>query len=110
MRDEREETDDCCCVLQPHLIKKLVKTFGKLLKCERKSETPGTPRAVQVTPKEDDRKLDAHKHHKFRSGVGSLLHLSKHLRPELSNPMREWTRCVSGLGSENMKEMHRAIK
>ena len=38
LRDEREETADCCCVLQPHLILKLVKTFGELLKCERKTK------------------------------------------------------------------------
>ena len=46
LRDEREETVDCCCVSQPDLIEKLVKTFRELLKCERKTETPVTPRAV----------------------------------------------------------------
>ena len=71
----RENSRDCCCVSQPHLIKKLVKTFGELLKCERKTESPGTARAVQVVPKEDKDKLDAEQHHKFRSGVGMLLHL-----------------------------------
>ena len=39
LRDEREETADCCHVLQPHLIEKLVKTFGELPKCERKTKT-----------------------------------------------------------------------
>ena len=89
MRDEREETADCCHVSQPHLIKKLVKTFGELLKCKRKTKTPRTPRAVQVVPKEDGDKLDSEQHHKFRSGVGSLLHLLKHSRPELSNISNE---------------------
>ena len=69
MRDDREETDDCCCVLQSHLSKKLVKTFGELLKCERKTKTPGTPRAVQVAPKEDGDKLNSKQHHPFGSGV-----------------------------------------
>ena len=111
LRDEREETDDCSHVLQPsHLIKKLEKTFGKLLKHERKTKTPRTPRTVQVVPKEEDEKLDAQEHHWFRSGVGSLFHLLKHSRPELSNPMRELTRCMSGLGPENMKEMCCVIK
>ena len=109
LKDDKEETDNCCCVFQPHLIKKLVKTFRELLKCERKTKTPGTPRAVQVVPKEDDEKLDEEKHHHFRSGVGNLLCLLKHSRPELSNPMRESTRCMSGPGPENMKEMHCVI-
>ena len=68
----------------------------ELLKHERKTKTPGTARAVQVVPKEDKDKLDAEQHHKFRSGVGMLLHLLKHSRPELSNPIRELTRCMSG--------------
>ena len=39
-----------------------------------------------------------------------LLHLLKHSGAQLSNPMRELTRCVSGPGPENMKEMHGIIK
>ena len=84
MRDTRENSGDCCCVLQPHLIEKLVKTFGESLKCERRTETPGTARAVQVVPKEDKDKLDVEQHHKFGSGVGMLLHLLKHSRPDLN--------------------------
>ena len=80
------------------------------MKCERKTKTPGTARAVQVVPKEDKDKLDPEQHHKFRSGVGMLLHLLKHSRPELSNPIRELTRCMSGPGPDNVKEMHGIIK
>ena len=109
-RDDRKESDDCYCVLQPHLIKKPVKMFRELLKCERKTETPGTPREVQVVPKEDNEELDSQQHHQFTSGMGSLLHLVKHSRPELSNPMRELTRCVSGPGPESMKETCWVIK
>ena len=50
-----------------------MKTFGELSKCERKTNTPGTARAVQVVPKEDKDKLDAEQHHKFGSGVGMSL-------------------------------------
>ena len=38
------------------------------------------------------------------------LHLLKHSRAELSDPMRELTRCMSGPGPENMKEMHGIVK
>ena len=59
LRDEKEETTDCCCVLQPHLIKKMIKTFGESPKSEKKTRAPGTPRAVKVVPKEDEDKVDA---------------------------------------------------
>ena len=39
-----------------------------------------------------------------------LFHLLKHSKAELSNPMRELTRCMSGPVPENMKEMHGIIK
>ena len=38
LRDHREATKDCCCVLQPHFIDKLVKNFCEPLKCERKTK------------------------------------------------------------------------
>ena len=72
--------------------------------------TPGTPRAVQVAPKEDGKKLDSQQHHQFRSSMGSLLHLLKHSRPELGDPIKELSRCMSGPGPENMKKMCRVIK
>ena len=36
-----------------------------------------------------DQELDEEKEKLFRSGIGSLLHLVKHLRPDLSNCVRE---------------------
>ena len=36
--------------------------------------------------------------------------LLKHSRPELSNAIRELTRCMSGPGEENLEEMCRVIK
>ena len=42
--------------------------------------------------------------------MGSLLYLLKHSRPELSNPIRELSSCMSGPGEANMDEMYRVIK
>ena len=39
-----------------------------------------------------------------------MLYLLKHSRPELSNPIRELSRCMSGPIEENMDEMYRVIK
>ena len=78
LRGEDEEDQDRCHVLQSHLVRKLVKTFGELVKNKRRTNMPGTPRKVQTVPKKDEEKLGADKHKEFRSGVGCLLCLLKH--------------------------------
>jgi hypothetical protein len=90
------------------LVKKLTENFEKL-KGKRKTNTPGTPRTVQVRP-EKENVVGKEEHKEFRSGVGSLLYLLKHSRPELSNPIRELSRCMSGPGKDNIEEMYRVIK
>ena len=87
-------------------MRKLIETFGKLLKVKRSTNTPGTPRKVQQTAKADVEKLNDLEHHTYRSGVGSLMYLLKHSRPELSNPMRELSRCLNGPSVKNMEEMY----
>ena len=57
-----------------------------------------------------EEKLGKEVHWEFGSGVGSLLCLLKHSRPELSNPTRELNRCVAGPMSESMEEMCHVIK
>ena len=105
----REKNENICYILQPHLVKKLTETFGKLLKNRKSTHTPGTPRGIQTRPKEKENIVDSIKHKQFRSGVSSLLYLLKHSRPELSNPIRELSKCMSGPGLNNMKEMWRVI-
>ena len=38
------------------------------------------------------------------------MYLLKHSRPELSNPIRELSRCVAGPSGDNLNEMYRVIK
>ena len=76
----------------------------------RKYGTPGTPRKIQITAKTDEEKLKELAHHLYKSVTGSLLYLLKHLRPELSNPIRELSRCMQGPTPESEKEMKRVIK
>ena len=49
----REEGEDECYILQPHLVNKMVNTFGELLKGKRSTHTPGTPRKNQMIPTEE---------------------------------------------------------
>ena len=83
----RDPSKNECWILQPHLVKKLVDKFGPILKKQRSTNTPGTPRQVIIKNTDESLKLTTEEHHHYISGVGSLLYLLKHSRPELSNPI-----------------------
>ena len=75
---------------QPHLIKKLEPKFGSMVEGLMEYKTPGTPHQtitqdVAVKISDDDQKL-------YQSGVGMLLWLVKHSRPDIANAVRELTR------------------
>ena len=74
---------------QPSIIKSLEQEFGEGAMKERSSMTPGTPRFTARRLENEDDKVNAKDHEKYRSGVGTLLYLTKHSRPDISNPARE---------------------
>ena len=74
---------------QPLIIKSLEKKFGKEGMKHRLGPTTGTPRFVAMRVKEDHDKLGTREHATYRSGVGTLLYLTKHRGPDLSNAVRE---------------------
>ena len=51
--------------------------------------TPGTPRFVVMRVTEHQDKLGTKEYATYRSGVGTLLHLTKHSRPDLCNTVGE---------------------
>ena len=93
---------------QPHLIANLDKKFGDKVKNLRTYKTPGTPNLNMIRDKSqtisrEDQKL-------YRSGVGMLLYLVKHSRPDIANPVRELSKVLDGTTPAAMKEMYRVIK
>jgi hypothetical protein len=93
---------------QPHLIKNLEKKFGPLVNKLQEYGTPGTPRSIIVKDSQqnmsnDDQKL-------YRSGVGMLLYLVKHSRPDIANGVRELSKALDGVTPKAMQEMKRMIK
>ena len=46
----------------------------------------------------------------FRSGVGSLLYLLKHSKPDLSNSVHELTKVMDGANKAHQKMLYRVIK
>ena len=95
---------------QPHMVKKIEKTFGKMVESMPKYKTPGTPGQGLVRPKEGDVKVSLDEQTTYRSGTGMLLYCTKHSRPDISNAVRELTKVLDGATPEAFKEMLRIIK
>ena len=76
------------------------------IKKVRRTNTPGTLRGIQKIAGKNSKKLLNKKHKKFRSGMGSLIYLLKHSRPELSNTIKELLKCLSG-PNEKIKKNYR---
>ena len=69
---------------QPSTIKSLEKKFGKRAMKERLSLTPGTPRFTARRLENPEDKVSPKEHETYGSGVGTLLYLTKHSRPDIS--------------------------
>ena len=79
---------------QPYLIKKLKKKFGKYVEGLKQYKTPGTPNFN--IKRNSENKVDTGKQKLYRSGVGMLLFLVKHSRPDIANVTRELSKCSDG--------------
>jgi hypothetical protein len=95
---------------QPHMIKKIVKTFEDDVKGLKVFKTPGTPGYIVPRPQEDDPVVSDDLQARYRSSVGMLLYLVKHSRPDISNAVRELTKCMDKASPEAFKEMLRVVK
>ena len=95
---------------QPHLIKNLESKFGKEVENMQRYQTPGTPGKGVVRPEKETDKINPEEQKKFRSGVGMLLYLVKHSRPDIANAVRELSKSMDGATLAGMKELRRVIK
>ena len=102
---------DTIWINQPKLIKNLELNFGKLIVTDRNFKTPAAPRSVVMRPvKDQDPTLHLDQQHKYRSGVGMLMYLVKHSRPDIANATRELTKVLDGATDAHWKAMMRVIK
>ena len=81
---------------QPHLHKNLQHRFGTLTNDMKIPKTPSPPGFHVVRPTTETSKIDDKTQKLFRSGVGMLLYLVKHSRPDLSNCTRELSKVMDG--------------
>ena len=95
---------------QPSIIKSLEEKFGKKAMKERLSITPGTPRLSARRLEKEEDKVNAKDHETYRNGVGTLLYLTKHSRPDISNPVRELSKTMGEPDPAHLKEMYKLIR
>jgi hypothetical protein len=81
-------------ILQPHLINKLIEKFGDEVSDKRIYGTPGTPRFKITRPDQGSDTIPESLQKNYRSGVGMLLYLIKYSRPDISNAVRELSKCM----------------
>ena len=95
---------------QPSIIKSLEQKFGDRAMKERLSLTPGTPSFIARRLKNPEDKVNPEEHETYRSGVGTLLYLTKHSRPDICNPVRELSKTIDAPALMHLKEMYNEIK
>ena len=77
---------------------------------ERLSLTPGTPRFTARRLENHEDKVNTEDHETYRSGVGTLLYLTKHSRPDICNPVRELSKNMDAPAPAHLKEMYKLIR
>ena len=95
---------------QPHMIKKIESSFGEEARSARLGKTPGTPGQILNRPQKGEEALPADKQRRLRSGVGMLLYLVKHSRPDIANAVRELTKCMDLGTPVAYKELLKVVK
>ena len=71
--------------------------------------TPGTPRITARRLENEEDKVNEKDHETYRSGVGTLLYLTKHSRPDISNSVRELSKTMDAPAPTHLIEMYKLI-
>jgi hypothetical protein len=96
---------------QPKLIQNLEMNCRTLVTTDRVFKIPAAPRSVVMRPIKDvDPTISPDRQFKYRSGVGMLLYLVKHSRPDIANATRELIKVLDGATEAHWKAMMRIIK
>ena len=96
---------------QPSIIKSLEQKFGETAMKKRLSLTPGTPRFTARRLENPEDKVNPEDHEIYRSGVGTLLYMTKHSRQDISNIVRELSKSMDAPApSVHLKEMYKVIR
>jgi hypothetical protein len=97
-------------IFQPHLLIRLTQKFGEEIKKMRKYLTPGTPRFKIQKSTDDLEVINNDLQRMYRFGVGMLLYLTKYSRPDISNIVRELSKCMNATSWGSYQELLHVIK
>ena len=76
----------------------------------RLSLTPGTPRFTARRFENPEDKVSPEEYETYRSGVGTLLYLTKHSRPDICKPVRKLSKTMDAPAQVQLKEMYKVIR
>jgi Reverse transcriptase (RNA-dependent DNA polymerase) len=97
-------------IIQPDLINKMEKTFKELLNGGIVYSTPAGPGLTVIRETVKGSEISELEQRIYRSGVGVLLYLIKHSRPDISNATRELAKVMDGAGEAHLKMLFCTIK
>ena len=95
---------------QPRLIKNLENKFGGLVNHIWSNKTPSTPKFLIIRPMEQNEKISTKDQQDYQSGIGMLLYLMKHLRPNLATMTRKLSKANDDANPVAYKELFHVIK
>jgi hypothetical protein len=102
---------DAFWIHQPKLLKNLKTNFNDLIEeSARVFNTPSAPKTFIIRPKDGNPLISPEQQKQFRMGVGMLLYLVKHSRPDISNSVRELSKVADGDTEAPIKAFFRKIK
>ena len=76
----------------------------------RSYATPGTPGKIMIREKDEAQLISKEDQKFYQSGVGMLLYLVKHSRPDIANPVRKLSKVLDDAKHEAFKEILCVIK
>ena len=86
------------------MISNIKRKFGEQVKGLQKYLTPDTPGLNQTRKEKPELRVSAEKHAQYRLGVGMLLYLVKHSRPDIANCVRELSKVLDGPSEASQRD------
>jgi len=92
------------------MVKKIEKAFGKEVANMQNYTSPGTPGFKLLKASEESEMIDDDLQSRFQTGVGQLMFLIKHSRPDLMSAIRELSKVLGKATEAAYKELLRCVK
>jgi hypothetical protein len=105
-----EINGDTMNLSQNDTMTRLEKLFKEEIKTLKNYDTPAGQNDTILRPTENETLLSDEEQSNYRSGVGTLLWLMKHSRPDIANAVREASKVMDGATKAHWKYLLRIIK